>query len=283
MKTDLWWAAPFLDSWDWIKRRQAAEHAHAFLVCSGWLDVMWPAPSDSCFCDFSAVMDYNLELRTRKSFLPELLLTGHFIIAAEKKMKTAFLPLSRFSFMLSSAAAKQNSVTTDKNPSASLPQSSRHKPSMVFLYVAAQMSSSAMSVLATLVFYLLRWLWACPLTPVKHCIHSLCLPGYLNYFFTSCKYPPIPFSLWSLSWIHHLNSNPLQLPPALPCWLGHSREFLAILSYSPGSGLDSPRPCAQLILFSHVSTNHIVTLDSINSFVLGPAASTILIINVSSQ
>lgn len=71
-------------------------------------------------------------------------------------MKTAFLPLPRFFYTLSSAAAKQNSITTDKkNPSGSLPQSSRHRPSAVVLYVAAPMLSSALSILATLVFYLL--------------------------------------------------------------------------------------------------------------------------------
>lgn len=131
----------------------------------------------------------------RKSFLPELLLTGHFIFAAEKKTKTAFLPLPRFSSTLSSAAAKQNSVTTDKKPSGNLPQSSRHRPSTVFLYVAAPCRLLLCLFLSHWCFTCSGWLWACPLTPGKHCTHSLCLPGHLNYFFTSCKYPPIPVSL----------------------------------------------------------------------------------------
>lgn len=77
----------------------------------------------------------------RKSFLPELLLTGHFIIAAEKKTKTAFLPLPRFSYTLSSAAAKQNSVTMAASLRAAgidLPRSScMWQLHVVFCYVSS--------------------------------------------------------------------------------------------------------------------------------------------------
>lgn len=159
MKTDLWWAAPSLDSWDWIKRKQPAEHSHAFIVLF-WLIGCHVTSSFGTPASVTSLLPWTptWNCGPRKSFLPELLLTGHFIIAAEKKTKTAFLLLPRFSYTLSSAAAKQNSVTTDKKkkPSGSLPQSSRHRPSMVFLYVAVPTSSSAMSILVPLVFYLFR-------------------------------------------------------------------------------------------------------------------------------
>lgn len=157
MKTDLWWAALSLDSWDWIKRRQPAEHSHAFIVLfwligchvtsSFGLLLLWP------------LCCHGLPPGTAgpgNPFSLSCFWQGILSLLQKRKRRQLFCP---FPASLTRCLQQQPSRTAlqlIKKPSGSLPQSSRHRPSTVFLYVAAPTSSSAVSILTPLVFYLLR-------------------------------------------------------------------------------------------------------------------------------
>lgn len=129
------------------------------LFCSDWLDVTWPAPSGLLL--LWPLCCHGLQPGTvdpGNPFSLSCFWQGILSLLPKRKRRQLFcsFPASLTRCLQQQPSRTALQLIKKKKPSGSLPQSSRHRPSMVFLYVAAPTSSSAMSILVPLVFYLFR-------------------------------------------------------------------------------------------------------------------------------